>query len=294
MTDNPRIDPTERAHLLDAAGYSPPIFRYPPAPGMRELVRRYWIPIWSLPPGMSSVQRVLPYPVCLLVVAHDYSIMVGVDTGLARKELAGVGWAFGVMLQPSTGSMLLGGPVSQLTNRRMPLVDVPGVNGLALTEQVRAALRDSPASETSHQAAIDVVEDALGGVGPVDEEGSLVNRVVEFVESRSDVQRVGQVSAEFGIGERGLQRLTARRIGLTPKWLIQRRRLHESAERLRSGDRVNLAAVAADLGYADQAHFTRDFRAVTGVTPGGFAAEAASGRSPSTPSEPVQRGWATR
>jgi AraC-like DNA-binding protein len=274
VPDNQRIDPTERAHLRDAAGYTPPIFRYAPEAGTAGLVRRYWIPVWSLPPGTSTVQRVLQYPVCVLVVSHEYSIMVGVDTGLGRQELTGDGWALGVMLQPAAGTMLLGGPVSQLTDKRMPLSDVPGVDGATVTEQIRSALRPAPSAEPAHQLAISVMEEALRGLGRVDEEGLLVNRIVEHVEQRPEVQRVGQVCDEFGIGERALQRLTARRIGLSPKWLIQRRRLHEAAERLRTGDRVDLAAVAADLGYADQAHFTRDFRTVTGLTPGSFAAES--------------------
>ena len=56
MPGHQRIDPTERAHLRDAAGYTPPIFRYAPGPGMGDLVRRYWIPVWSLPAGASTVQ----------------------------------------------------------------------------------------------------------------------------------------------------------------------------------------------------------------------------------------------
>ena len=62
-----------------------------------------------------------------------------------------------------------------------------------------------------------------------------------------------------------------RRLGLTPKWLIQRRRLQEAAELLRTGEE-GAAEVGAMLGYADQAHFIRDFSAVTGMTPGRFAA----------------------
>ncbi len=99
----------------------------------------------------------------------------------------------------------------------------------------------------------------------------MVNALVAFVEGRSDVIRVAQVCDEFDLTERALQRLVRRRIGITPKWLIQRRRLHEAAERLRDG-RGNLASLAADLGYADQPHFTRDFQTVTGMTPGAFAA----------------------
>lgn len=52
-----RIDIDERAHLRDVA--TPPIYRYLPATDLQDLVRRYWIPVWSLPPGQSTVQRVL-------------------------------------------------------------------------------------------------------------------------------------------------------------------------------------------------------------------------------------------
>ena len=87
------------------------------------------------------------------------------------------------------------------------------------------------------------------------------------------MQRVSQLVDAFGLSERTLQRLCARRIGLSPKWLVQRRRLHEAAERLSGDDSPDLARVAVELGYADQAHFTRDFRTVTGLTPGRFASE---------------------
>ncbi|WP_324277445.1 helix-turn-helix transcriptional regulator [Blastococcus brunescens] len=87
---------------------------------------------------------------------------------------------------------------------------------------------------------------------------------------------MAQVCEHVGLSERALQRLVNRRLGLTPKWLIQRRRLQEAAERLR-GHPARLGDVAALLGYADQAHFTRDFAAVTAMTPGQFAARHAPG-----------------
>jgi AraC-like DNA-binding protein len=85
------------------------------------------------------------------------------------------------------------------------------------------------------------------------------------------VTSVTQICDRFHVTERSLQRLTRRRLGLTPKWLIQRRRLQEAAERLRGAD-TTLAVIAAELGYADEAHLVRDFRTVTGMTPGQFAA----------------------
>ena len=66
---------------------------------------------------------------------------------------------------------------------------------------------------------------------------------------------------------------------MTPKWLIQRRRLHDAVERLKAG-LTSLADLASELGYADQAHFTHDFRTVTGLTPGEFLADQPPRRPP--------------
>jgi AraC-like DNA-binding protein len=266
-TGNRRIDPTERAHLLDASGYTPPIHRFAPSPELAPLVRRYWMPVWTLPEGQVSVQRVLQYPVCLVVVSHEYALLVGPSSGLSTQELAGTGWALGTMLQPAAGLALAGGSVGGLTDRSVPLLDE------ALVAAIRDAVGDDPHDPGRQQAAVAAVEESLARLLPVDEEGLLVNAIVEYVEGDPEVQRVGQVCEKFAITERTLQRLTARRIGLSPKWLIQRRRLHEAAERLAGRQRPDLARVAAELGYADQAHFARDWRAVTGLTPREFASE---------------------
>ena len=105
-----------------------------------------------------------------------------------------------------------------------------------------------------------------------------MNSLVALVEERSDLVRVAQLSAESRLSERALQRLVSRRLGLTLKWLIQRRRLHEAAERLRTSPSATVAETAAVLGHADQAHFVRDFARVTGTTPGRFAGEHRAAR----------------
>jgi len=112
--------------------------------------------------------------------------------------------------------------------------------------------------------------DALRRYLPVDSEGELVNRLVAFVVHSSHVTRVGQVCEEFSLSERTLQRLVHRRLGLTPKWLIQRRRV-AGGRRPPPRSFDDARAVAAALGYADQPHFIRDFAKVTTMTPGEFA-----------------------
>ena len=72
--------------------------RYAPAPDLAGLVQRFWIPVWSVPPGQEAPQRVLQYPACLLVVTPEYARFYGVVSGLSTTVLSGRGWAVGVML----------------------------------------------------------------------------------------------------------------------------------------------------------------------------------------------------
>lgn len=78
------------------------------------------MPGWSMPEGTSTVQRVLPYPVCLIVVEPGYALLVGPSTGPSTRRLTGSGWALGTMLQPAGGSLLLDGALTDLVDGAVP------------------------------------------------------------------------------------------------------------------------------------------------------------------------------
>lgn len=101
-----------------------------------------------------------------------------------------------------------------------------------------------------------------------------VNRIVDQVTLEQSIVRVDDITRRARIGRRTLQRLFREYVGVTPKWVIQCYRLHEAADRLASDEDVDLAALALELGYADQAHFARDFRAVVGRTPAAYGRDA--------------------
>jgi len=265
-----RIDPVDRAHLTGRSRPTPPIARYSASPGVRDLVERYWVPVWSLPEPQT--QTTLQHPVCLLVVTPTYARLYGVARGASSVTLDGDGWAVGVLLRPAAGGLLVGGSVAPLVDGGTGLEDLPTVDGAALVDRVRRAMEADPHAEASHRAAIAAYEEELARLLPVDGEGEVVNRVVDRVATLPVDARVADLAAASGLSERTLQRLVTRRVGITPKWLLQRRRLHDAVERLKAGE-TSLAAMAADLGYTDQAHFTRDFRTVTGLTPGRYLAD---------------------
>lgn len=265
-----RIDPIDRAHLTGASRPTPPIHRYSPSPELADLVQRYWIPVWSLPSAQQ--QSTLQHPACLIVVSDSYARFYGVVRGLSTVTLEGSGWAVGTMLTPAAGALVFGGSVSPLTDRHLDLTDLASLDAGILVGTIQAAMSPDPQSSAAHQAALTAVEDQVRRFLPVDEEGLLVNAVVDWIREHPDVVRVAEVAAAFDLTERTLQRLITHRVGLTPKWLIQRRRLHDAVARIKAGT-ASLADLAADLGYADQAHFTQDFRTVTGLTPGRYRSD---------------------
>ena len=91
--------------------------------------------------------------------------------------------------------------------------------------------------------------------------------LVSMINGDPSLTRVDQLAAVSGLSVRRLQRLFAEYVGVGPKWVMRRARLHEAAQRADRGDVTDWAAIAADLGYADQAHLTREFTALIGVPP---------------------------
>lgn len=135
--DPSRMDAIERAHLKRPDDTSHEMYRYEAPSEFAGLLQRFWIPVWSVPSGREVPQRVLQYPVSLLVVAADYARFYGVVSGLSTTTLTGDGWAVGVMCAPAAGALLAGGPMSAFTDRYVDVTDVLGTAGERLTAQVR-------------------------------------------------------------------------------------------------------------------------------------------------------------
>lgn len=91
------------------------------------------------------------------------------------------------------------------------------------------------------------------------------------IEQRRGAARIGDIAASLGWSRKRLVAGFREQIGIPPKTLCRVLRFHHALERL-SGGASPAADVAAACGYADQAHMIREFRAVSGLTPGAIAA----------------------
>lgn len=238
----------------------PTFHRVPAADAVAHLVRWFWIPRWQLAPGRTSRQEVLTFPASNLTVEPDGVGISGPTTRISHRDLKGSGWAVGALLRPA-GVGVLGISPAPLRDSETPF-DAP-----ALHESVAAAMAD-PDHDAARDRAVAAWVSWLEGLpGEPDDAALTANALEEVVRTQRDVVRVEQLAHRLNLSARSVQRLAERFIGVTPLAMIRRYRLQEAAERLREEPGTTVADVAADLGYADHAHLTSDFRRVLGVTP---------------------------
>lgn len=246
----------------------PEFHRLPPPAELAHAVRWFWTPEWDLPPGEASRQELLPFPACNIVVEPEGVIATGPSTRSSERVLTGRGWAVGALLLPAATASLVPDPAALRDGARS--LDEP-----ELLAAVARAMEDPSAPGNARRRA---AAGALGAwirerVPGVDADGALANELAEALADPAII-RVDQLPERLHVSLRTLQRLAERFFGLSPHSMIRRRRLQEAAERLREDPGLGIAELANELGFSDHAHFSTDFKAVLGVTPSEYRAQA--------------------
>jgi len=241
-----------------------------PAPALSDWIEHFWQVDWHLEGAPPQPQETLPHPSVHLVIESGEAGIHGVHTGRYRRRLSGNAYAFGIKFRPGGFQPFLRGDVSTLTNRSLPVASILGGTGDAWVEAIRAA--------ADIQARVELAERFLGERRPAaDPKVAQAATCVARIAADPAITSVEQLIAQGESGKRGLQRLFKHYVGVGPKWIINRYRLHEAVARIQAGAVVDWAQLALELGYFDQAHFIRDFHALVGMTPGDFARREAVG-----------------
>jgi AraC-like DNA-binding protein len=234
--------------------------RIAPDPAIADLVEQHWIVTWDQR-GAAPVRReVLPDPSVNLAIEPRGRLLYGVGSGHDVRLLEGRGMVIGTKFRPGGFSGFVPRPVSDLSDRVLTLPEAFGAAG----EELDAALAAAP----EIPAAITVVTDFLRSRRPApDPRRELVMEVVEAMRVAPPDARVDGIARDFAVSPRTLQRLFTEHIGATPKAVLQRFRRQQAVDLLGEPGAPTLARIAAELGYADQSHLTRDFRATLGRSP---------------------------
>lgn len=259
--------------------------RIAPPLALAPWVQHFWMVQWDLRDVGPRLQETLPHPNVYLLfeqnlehpLIHPLPTMAaelsGVSTGKFSRHLEGWGRVFGVKFKPGGFRTFLGAATSTITDTVQPAQSLLGTAVLDLAAQIyRSPDPESMATLTSQ--FLTSLHPAPGA------SADLSAQLIQLIFDEPSILAVDQLAARSGMSARSLQRLFREYVGVPPKWVIRRYRLHELVERLHSGQSFDGAQLALALGYADQAHLINDFRNLVGYTPTGYSKLATTSPQP--------------
>lgn len=235
-------------------------FRYTPGNHLQHLIEHYWTVRWDLRGKEPYLAQTLPHPSVHLVLEKGKSRIQGIIEGRFSTLLEDKGSVWGIKFKPGGFYPFIKKPMYSFTNRSIPIESVFSIKTSELEEKILFAEND--------EQRIEQTETLLFSKPPKEDPNvRWVQEVVDFILKQSDILKADDVAKKFDVNLRTLQRQFHRYVGVSPKWVIQRYRLHEAAERLENGENIDGTRLALELGYFDQSHFIRDFKSMVGISP---------------------------
>ncbi|MFN0090436.1 MAG: helix-turn-helix domain-containing protein [Acidimicrobiales bacterium] len=259
--------------------------RYPPGDELAGLVEWFWSVAWDLPEGVVHHQQVLNHPAGNISIGtlDDAGVpldppegrVYGVQSGVTHRRLTLAGWTVAARTSVGGLGVFLGAAARTASNRRLALAEaLPGLDAAELMRAV-VGVADTERRVERLRWALEELVDRRDAAFV--EDARRVADVAAIAEHDRTVCRVEQLARAAGVSVRSLQRLFDLHVGASPSFVIRRWRIIEAAEAARdAGERGDgwrgWARVAAELGYADQAHLARDFQRHLGVSPSAYVA----------------------
>lgn len=216
-------------------------------PGYREARDiRTGLTVWCSAGAAAGVARVLPDVHSDLIFWRGSLYLAGYDTVAHHFSRGRAEATYGVRLPPGVLSPLLGDSAAQATDRRVPLD--------SSAQRVVRARSVGALADIARQLIADAAPDAD------------VSRSARAVLTQAQAgSKVATIAAELGWSTRRLHRFCMTTFGMPAALLRGVYRFRTANTLLAAG--VSLGAVAAQAGYADQAHLTRETRRYAFTTP---------------------------
>jgi AraC-like DNA-binding protein len=229
----------------------------PPIAALADHVLCVWSQVISAGAGAHR-QRVLPDGCADLVwIGAAPAAVAGPATGPVTVPLPAGTTLVGVRLRPGAAAAVLGPPASALADRDTRLADIWGADPLAAEIASRGPVEARLAAAQAMLAA------RLADAAPPDHGLLAATRWLAC----HPTGRIEDLACFLDTGPRRLHRRFMAAVGYGPKTfqrVLRLQRVLTLAARSRHG---SLAALAADAGYADQAHMSRELQALAGRSP---------------------------
>ena len=186
------------------------------------------------------------------------SFAAGLYAGPVLIESDGGAECVQVDFTPLGAYRFFGSAVVDLAARMVDMSDVLGREGRQLRERLGAT--------PGWQNRFDLVEDFVAGRA-----NHLPSPEIEFAYRRlarsAGGARITALAKEIGWSRKHLVNRFRSELGLAPKPVARIMRFHRACRLAHAGEARGWAGIAAESGYADQAHLAREFSALAGETP---------------------------
>ncbi|MDY7539687.1 helix-turn-helix domain-containing protein [Undibacterium sp. RTI2.1] len=231
-----------------------------PSAELADVIEHYWHVSWDLRGLPAQEQATLPHPNVHLVIEQGQARIYGVHSHRFIRQLAEQDQVFGIKFKAGGFYPFYRQALASLHNRSIDLTTCFGQSSADFAGQISVA--------DNFLAKCAIAENfLLAHLPPSDPQVLQVSQLVASIEQNHSITTVDDLLRINDLDKRSLQRLFQKYVGVGPKWVIQRYRLHEAIAQIQEGKTLNWIALALELGYFDQAHFGRDFRALVGMTP---------------------------
>jgi len=243
-----------------------------PSPLLRPYVKCYWNLEYTN--HEDKIERVVPDGRMELIFHYGdpFRHVNEKDKTQSRSVLSGQ-ITEAVLLRPDQ-------QVGILAVRFLPpgFTAIFGENASAITGQI------TEFSSLAGKIAQEVEEQILEAKALIDRVRILEKMLIQFCTKSRVLDRVTRLSSQlfyenpaestilhvadqFGISLRTLERQFKAQVGLSPSKFIKIARFQRALRIKNSNPKASFALVAAESGYYDQSHFTRDFKDLTGLSP---------------------------
>ncbi len=156
-------------------------------------------------------------------------------------------------------------PIKEMDDKAISLEKLFGKDGIELEKKVLS-------SKTAEEK-INTVESFLLGRLNTEAIDRIVQSTVETILTANGKLSIDELSKQININRRQLERKFSSTIGLSPKQLSKTIRLQVTLKLLLNKQFTSLTSLAYEGEYYDQAHFIKDFKEFTGLTPKEFYGE---------------------
>lgn len=233
--------------------------RYFPDAALAELIEQFWLVDWDLRGKAAHLQQNLPDPNFHLLISNGNVSMLGPVSKSYCYEMQGKGLIIGVKFALGALAERLNFQPADFMDKQLEVKQIFNIDTARLVSELSAV--------DSDQQRLAILQCCFKPFAlQPSVQAARVRQLVSLIKQHADITRVELLSERSNLSVQVIQRCFRQYLGINPKWLIRKYRLHQALLLLEQQS-IEIVDLVEALGYTDQSHLIRDFKEFLGVTP---------------------------